>query len=609
MRTCLSWGSGDLASHRVTLAVLLFLSMPLQLCRASAQVAQASGPTRYMVPMRDGVRLATYVWLPAGVEQPLPVVLNRMPYNPRGFGINVDGSPTAEAVSGSWPAMIRRWVDHGYAFIYQNHRGRFASEGTGRDFYKVRVDSYDTFEWIVAQPWSNGRIGTTGCSAGGQAAMYGATIHHPSHKAVIMGAGANAIGNYYNRYNETDGLNAPNSPFRLVFATASITAGEARLGELTPTEAIWYLPLSQHFDRNRDPQEQERFDQPRAELGIGDTWSVPVLFVNGWADHDPTGQIAIWKWGREFGAATPLAKAHQHLMMFPGTHCNFNLDADSVVLVGERNVGDARGVDYHRVALSFFDHWVKGEGEPPQLAPMTYFVPGRSMWRSVNEWPPVGLEYRDYYLTSTGNAGTSLADGRLTTTTPQTAASDRYEYDPGNPTPTRGGQFCCMGHVGLTPGSFDQREIEARPDVLVYTTGPLEKGVEIAGPIAVTLYVSSSAKDTDFIVKLVNVYPDGRAFDIRRRGLMARYRNGQTPEMMRAGEVYEITFKMMDMAEYFAPGHRIRLEVTSSDFPLYLRNLNTGDDNWTTTAMVVAKNRVYHSPERLSKIVLPVLTR
>ena len=578
--------------------------------RASLQKHEYRRAQRHMVAMRDGVRLATYVWLPSNRSGPVPVVLDRMPYDPRGFGINPDGSPSEEQqASTNWLREIRRWVDHGYAFIYQTHRGRYGSEGKIRDFYKVRVDAYDTFEWIIAQPWSNGKIGTTGCSAGGQAAMYAATLHHPNHKAVIMGAGGNAIGNYYNRFHETDGLNAPNSPLRMVFATSSIITGVDRLAGASPSEAIRHLPLSKYFDRPHNPQEQQKYDQPRAELGIGDTWSVPVLFVNGWADHDPTGQIAVWKWGRQFGAATPEAKAHQYLIMFPGTHCNFTGDKDSKVIVGERNVGDARGLDYDQVARGFFDYWVKGEGKPPQLAAMTYYVPGKSSWRSVDEWPPGGIVYRDYYLTSSGGAGISFTDGRLTTEKPTAAGSDGYEYDPRNPTPTRGGQFCCMGSVGLRPGSFDQREIEARPDVLVYTSPALSEGIELAGPIEVRLNVSSSAKDTDFIAKLVNVYPDGRAFDIRRRGLMMRYRNGITPELMSPGEVYEISFKMMDMAEYFAPGHRIRLEVTSSDFPHYLRNLNTGADNWTTSALVVAKNKVYHAPERPSKIVLPVLIR
>jgi len=584
----------------------LVLGGPPELA-AGARQPRRPGPERHMVPMRDGVRLATYVWLPVKRDGPVPVVVNRMPYDPRGFGINPDGSPTEESPEGNWPAEVRRWVDHGYAFIYQNHRGRYASEGQARDFYRIRIDGYDTFEWIIAQSWSNGRIGTTGCSAGGQSAMYAATLHHPSHKAVIMGAGANAIGNFYNRFNEIDALNAPNSPFRLVFATAAITVGEARLGSLSPTEAIWQLPLSKHFTRGRPPQEQDRHDQPRAELHVGDTWSVPVLNVNGWADHDPTGQIAIWRWGRQFGAVTPEAKAHQYLVMFPGTHCSFTGDADSSVVVGERNIGDARGLDYDRITRAFFDHWLKREGKPPELAPMTYFVPGRGVWRSADDWPPPRVERREYYLTSQGNAATSMTDGRLIPGVATGHGSDGFVYDPRHPAPTKGGQFCCMGHVGLKPGSFDQREIEARPDVLVYTSAPLTEGIEIAGPIGVTLYVSSSAKDTDFIAKLVNVDPDGRAFDIRRRGLMVRYRNGSTPEPMRLGEVYKISFQMMDVADYFPPGHRIRLDVSSSDFPLYLRNLNTGDDNWTTSTTVVARNRVHHSPKYPSKIVLPVL--
>ena len=169
--------------------------------------------------------------------------------------------------------------------------------------------------------------------------------------------------------------------------------------------------------------------------------------------------------------------------------------------------------------------------------------------------------------------------------------------------------FCCMANVGMRPGSFDQREIESRSDVLVYSSPPLTEGIEIAGPIGVTLYVSSDVRDTDFIAKLVDVYPDGRAYNIRRRAVMARYRNGATPEYMEPGEVYEIRFQMMDVANYFAAGHRIRLEVMSSDFPHYARNLNTGADNWTTSEMRIATNTVHHSLEHPSKLVLPVLLK
>jgi hypothetical protein len=192
-----------------------------------------------MVPMRDGVSLATYTWTPVGVEGPVPVVLQSMHDDPGLFGIALEGTdPPTDRETAPWFGIIQGWVDQGYAFVYQTHRGRYESEGRTADYYRVRVDAHDTMDWIVDQPWSNGNIGTSGCSAGGASAMLAATVHHPNHKAAIMRAGGGAIGNFYDRFTETDGLTAYNSPTRMLYATWQIILGDANLEGLSPVEAI-----------------------------------------------------------------------------------------------------------------------------------------------------------------------------------------------------------------------------------------------------------------------------------------------------------------------------------------------------------------------------------
>lgn len=232
---------------------------------------------------------------------------------------------------------------------------------------------------------------------------------------------------------------------------------------------------------------------------------------------------------------------------------------------------------------------------------------GKNEWRTSNAWPIPGTQVRKLYLTSGGGANSRFGDGVLTFQQPAAAASDSFVYDPAAPVPTKGGPACCIG-PSSPMGSFDQREVEARHDVLVYTTPPLEQGVEVTGALDVVLNVSSDARDTDFTVKLVDVYPDGRAFNVADGILRARYRNGQTrPAMMEAGKVYPLTIDMEATSNYFAPGHRIRLEVSSSNFPRFDRNLNTGGNNFDETEWKVARNSVHHGGVHASHILLPVV--
>jgi len=236
------------------------------------------------------------------------------------------------------------------------------------------------------------------------------------------------------------------------------------------------------------------------------------------------------------------------------------------------------------------------------------YVMGKNEWRGENEWPLTRTQFTKYYLHSNHEANSRFGDGTLSTALPNEAALDAYMYDPGSPVQSIGGAVCCTGTPDAPAGSYDQSDVEARQDVLVYTTPVLEEGIEVTGPIKAVLYVSSSAKDTDFAAKLVDVYPDGSAYNIQEGILRARYREGWKKKVwMNPGEVYRLTVDMEATSNYFGPGHRIRVEISSSNFPHFDRNLNTGGNNYDETKWVAARNTIHHSKQRASFILLPVI--
>jgi putative CocE/NonD family hydrolase len=274
-------------------------------------------------------------------------------------------------------------------------------------------------------------------------------------------------------------------------------------------------------------------------------------------------------------------------------------------VVGERELGDAR-LDFYGLYLRWFDHWLKGiENGVTRMPKAQIYVMGRNVWRAEQEWPLALTQYTKYYLHSDGRAQSRFGTGVLSIVAPKQESPDTFAYDPRTPVPTFGGML--SGGSGAT-GSFDQSAVEMRQDVLVYTTPPLERGVEVTGPLQVVLYVSSSAKDTDFTGKLLDVYPDGRAFLLYEGVLRMRYREGLDRKVwMEPGGVYAISIDLESTSNYFAPGHRIRVDVSSSSFPRWDRNLNTGGDNYDETEGVVARNVVHHSARYPSHVLLPVI--
>ena len=337
-------------------------------------------------------------------------------------------------------------------------------------------------------------------------------------------------------------------------------------------------------------------------------FGVPSLWFMSWYDVSVGPNLALFNHVRE-SAADPEVRDNQFAVIAPVTHCGYTR-TENPTIVGDRDVGDAR-FDYVEMVYDWFDYWLKGEdnGFTERTPRVQYYTMGLNRWQSSETWPPEGAETLTYYLGSGGGANSLFGDGVLAPEIGAGDTPDTFTYDPMNPVPSHGGNVCCTGNA-VRAGSLDQRQMEARHDVLVYTSEPMDEGIEVSGPVDVTLFVSSDVKDTDFTVKLVDVYPDGRAYNLDETIQRVRYREGYDRQVfMERGQVYEVALSPMTTSNYFAPGHRIRIEVSSSNFPSFTRNLNTGGRNWDETEAEVAHNVVHHSPEYPSRIRLSVVGR
>jgi putative CocE/NonD family hydrolase len=291
-------------------------------------------------------------------------------------------------------------------------------------------------------------------------------------------------------------------------------------------------------------------------------------------------------------------------------HCSYTrATADTVV--GERHMGDAR-LDYNDVVYGFFDRFLKGETHTrlDTLPKVTYYTMGLNKWQTADAWPPAGAQPLTFYLSSGGRANSIAGDGALSAAAPDGDKPDAFVYDPMNPVISYGGNVCCTGNA-VQGGSFDQRRMEARDDILVYTSEPFKDGTEVSGPITPTLYVSSDAKDTDFTVKVLDVYPDGRAYNLDESIQRMRYRDGYDRPLawMENGKVYKVALQPLTTSNYFAADHRLRIEVSSSNFPRFDRNLNTGGNNYDESHGVVAHNAVHHSKQYPSQVTVTVVRR
>jgi putative CocE/NonD family hydrolase len=300
----------------------------------------------------------------------------------------------------------------------------------------------------------------------------------------------------------------------------------------------------------------------------------------------------------------------QYAVIAPVLHCAYTRATEDTV-IGDLSVGDAR-FDYDSLVYGWFDHFLKGEdnGILEKQPKVMYYVMGENKWRKSATWPPVGAKTEEFFFSSQGKANTLYGDGSLTAAPDATDHPDQFIYDPANPVPTFGGGGCCQGNA-VKFGSYDQNPQLARNDILVYNSEPFKEGTEVSGPITVTLYVSSSEKDTDFTFKIMDVYPDGRAFNITENIQRMRYRDGYDKPLawMQPDKVYKVTFQPIDTSNYFFAGHRLRIAISSSNFPRFDRNLNTGGNNYDEVKGVIAHNAVHHDNEHPSKVTITVVPR
>jgi putative CocE/NonD family hydrolase len=337
-------------------------------------------------------------------------------------------------------------------------------------------------------------------------------------------------------------------------------------------------------------------------------FGVPALWHNSWFDVSQGPNLAMFNHART-NASDKDVRDGQYVIIAPTLHCGFYRTPEYEDLVaGDLNLGNAN-FPYYDQMFSFLDYYLNGEDNDfhEDTPRVQYYTMGRNEWAFSDKWPPEDTRMVDFYLDSGGRANSVFGNGTLSTESAGGESSDTFIYDPMNPVPSLGGGVCCNNGASLG-GSFDQRGIEARADVLVYTSDALDEDTEVTGFISAQLFVSSDALDTDFTVKLVDVYPDGTAYNVDDTILRARYREGYDKEVfMQEGEVYELNPTPMSTSYLFKEGHRIRVEVASSKFPQYMRNLNTGGNNYDETEGVVARNAVWHSREYPSKVSLPIV--
>lgn len=580
-----------------------------------------------MVPMRDGVKLSTDIYMPKNADGKLPAILWKTPYN--------EGK-----LKGSTQRYLLESVKRGYTFIVQNERGRYFSGGEWTILGNPQDDGYDTLSWIAQQPWSNGKVGTLGCSSSAEWQLALAALNHPAHAAMVpmaAGAGIGKVGRFQEQGNWYTGgvprnlffvwLYGVDNPLRAQLPEIADDKLRARIeayNDLHPNKPkvdwnkqIKHLPVDQLLSSLGEPAgtfetliKRSPSDPAWRQGGLyheGMGWGVPALWFNSWYDVSIGPNLELFKHARTAGTDKE-ASANQYAIIAPNPHCQFaSLGPDMVV--GERPMGDA-SFDVDGAIYGWFDRWLKGNPKafPDSTPHVRYFEMGANQWQSASQWPPQAAKPMRMYLRSGGRANSLYGDGRLSTEPPAAGESaDRYRYDPMNPVQTIGGGDCCNGGI-VVPGAFDQRPVEARNDVLVYTSEPLTKPMSVAGFVDAVLKVSSSAKDTDFAVKLVDVAPDGTAWIVGDTIFRARYRNGfDQPEMLKPGQVATIKPTPIATAIEFGVGHRIRVEVTSSNFPKFVRNLNTGGANESEKTGVVADNVLHHDAANPSYIELPVV--
>jgi putative CocE/NonD family hydrolase len=541
------------------------------------------------IPMRDGVELYGAIYRPE-LGDCFPVLLIRSPY------------------STQHPRYIEwalRFVESGYAVVMQDSRGRYESDGKWRPYIDEAQDGYDTQEWIGNQSWCDGTIGMFGISYPGFTQILPAQYRSKFVKALVPIA--NQEDNYgHLRYNgilqQQNAMNwiwlgdrtNQNAPRELI----DWDEVYRRLPLLTALDDIADRPFFRDVIRNNEFNE---FWSSYSMKGKYEQVETPAYFITGWYDnlvHEGFKCFAGWQ-----SSKSEEVRSSSRLMVGPWTHSQIG----SAEPFGDVDFGLNAAVDIPAEHIRWYDQRMRGEDTGiDKDPPVRIFVMGENVWRFESSWPLQRTEYKPYFLHSNGQANSANGDGALSEDRPGDEATDDFAYDPDDPVPTHGGQSMFPTNTGPK----DRKGLEERDDILVYTTPALETALEVTGPIEVRLFAESSAPDTDFTATLVDVHPGGAAIHITEGIVRARFRESfENPTLIEPGEIVEYRFALWETSNFFKPGHRIRLEISSSNFPRFDRNLNTGTTPGLDDKMQVAHQTVYHREGYASHILLPVIPR
>ena len=553
------------------------------------------------VRMRDGVTLYADIYRPTGSGRH-PVLLSVTPYSTERF-------PTA------YDAAVY-FAQRGYVYIFQDVRGRHESEGVWVPFVNDEKDASDTIEWAAKQPWSDGKVAMQGGSYLGQNQWRAAQAKPASLVTIFPMVASTSI------YHDWITLNGG---WRLSFNFGwGPVRQESRIMQnpgphtIDGLRAIHYDQVQRHLPLNTMQQLVGRharfYDDWLANPDYNAYWkpfnveeqfdkvAIPVHTFGGWFDIFSQGTLRGYV-GMSQKGATDRARRGSNLVIGPWGH-------GPTQKFGAIDFGPTANVDALTLQLRWYDYWLKGmDNGLASEAPVKLFVMGRNAWVYEREYPLARTDYRPLYFNSGGSANAAGGDGRLTWTKPAGASpSDRFRYDPNDPVPSVGGNNCCG--TPTAAGPMDQRPIEGRRDVLIYTTDVLQEEIEVTGPVKVVLYAASDATDTDFVAKLVDVHPDGSSYNMAEGIIRARYRESLTsPKLLTPGEVNRFEIDLVGTSVAFLKGHRIRVHVTSSHFPQFDRNPNTGAAFGTSAAVKVAEQTIYHDAARASHVLLPVIPR
>ena len=597
---------------------------------------------KVMVKMRDGKLMAADIYRPKDATAKVPVIFERTPYNFNYWDVKL-GAP--RDMSRELEAVKR-----GYAYVVMNERGHFFSQGNYDILGMPLSDGSDEIKWMSSQPWSNGKVGTTGCSSTAEWQLAVVAQNDPALTTFNVqgfGAGIGRVGPYYEQgnwyrggavqmlfiswiydygiQNQVRPMFPPDTPQADLVRASRFFDLAPQMPPVDWDKAFWHLPEQDIIKAVGGPPGIFETRMPVATGGNmiartpndpawykGGLWNdglkvrKPGLWFMSWFDVSVSPNLAAFN---EVRRTAPKAVAdQQYAVIAPVLHCAYTR-ASKNTMIGDLDMGDAR-FDYKSLVYDWFDHFLKGKdnGILEKQPKVMYYVMGENRWKQSPTWPPAGATTEDFYFSSAGKANTLYGDGALASKPDAEDHPDQFVYDPANPVPTFGGGGCCQGSA-VKFGSYDQREQETRNDVLVYDTEPFKQGTEVSGPITVTLYVSSSAKDTDFTFKVMDVHPDGKAYNLTENIQRMRYRDGYDKPLvwMSPDKVYKVTFQPIDTSNYFYPGHKLRLAISSSNFPRFDRNLNTGGNNYDEVKGVIAHNSVHHDTQYPSKITITVV--